>query len=226
MNEKTQTKQKGIVLGIIAGILILYIFSNLTINKKINYIDNFLQDKIADELKNTKDIAQLVLRNGVNSQVESFLINSCSNADNIKYEELLSSLNSGLSNSSLKELNQLFNHCGYRDVGKRSLMTLQLKQSVEKLELFNVLSAETLGKDLVPNLKDWQTFLKEEEEINKNFIKLAEIQREIIISLQEGEAADSVILEGLKQRAGEVRGEMDLATATIFELQTKLLGNE
>ncbi len=225
-NEKKQGKQKGIIFGIIAGVLILYIFSNLSVNKKINYINQSLVEKINTELKETRDTAQLVIRNDVNEQVESFLVNSCSNTDKIKYEQLLSSLNGELSNSSLQELNQLFNYCGYRDVEKRSLMTLQLKQSVDKLALFNTLGKETLGKDLVSDLEDWQSFLKKEEEVNKNFIKLVEIQREIILSLLNGEKNDSLILEGLKQRAGEIRGEMDLATVAISELQTKLFKDE
>lgn len=223
MNEKTQKKQRGLILGVIVGILIIYLFSNLTVNKKLNYINDNLNSLISEELENTKDLAKIVVRNGTNEQTKNFLIRACSSEETANYEELLSNINKELSHSSLQELNQLFNHCGYYDIEKRSLMTFQLRQSVEKLELFNHLGQGALKKDLVVNLTDWQTFLNKEEEINKSFIKLAEIQREIIIALLNGEKNGSVILEGLRQRAGEIRGEADLLTSDVSEISSKLL---
>ena len=221
MNENKQLQWKRIILGTVIGFAVVYTTSKLVVNKKINHIETTLEEKVTEEQKTAKKIAELVNRNGADETVES-LIKPCSSVDSIKYEELLSSLNENLPHNSLVELKRLFNNCGHKDVEKRYLTTFQLKLSIDKLSYLNDVSLKTLNKESVKEMATWQSLLTKEQEINKNFTKLVEIQQEIIEALLLGEKEDSKIVEGLRLRAGEVRNEMYSTTKETSELQNQL----
>lgn len=206
-----------------AGVVIIYLFASLVIEKRLQDMRVYLDSQIISETKVLSDLAAITGKGGSNEQADT-IVSDCSHENRTKYESLLSSLDSGLAINDLKSLEILFNSCGDVFSSRRSSMAMQLEREYKTLEqLF--LQRSLLGDNDEKNttLSKWKELVDNEMIISNHFRTLVKIQKQIIDAVISGKTIDSDEVVKLRTEAKEINDKMVLVTELSSVMRSALI---
>lgn len=213
---------KQVIIGVLAGVLLVYLTAGLVVSNKLSSLENYLDTKISDQETKLNQLAAIAGRGGSNEFTENY-VKDCPAEERKKFDNLLSSLDTELSFADLRELDNLFVFCGSVYADRRASMVAQLKQEVEVLDVY-VTERELLDDDYKENspIPKWNELLAGEEEIKDLFYEQVGIQNEIIKMLLSGKAVNSSKVTELQDKAGQVQGKLSSATEKTSGLRSEL----
>lgn len=216
-------KNKQTMYGVIAGVLLVLICSSLVVEKRLHDTRASYDTLIMESELAVIDVAKEIGRGGVLGSVKEVIL-ECPSDKNLKYDELLASLDKGLSANELQTLNDLFNQCGSIPAARRAVMSLILEQKVTLLEE-SVAHRSLLGKESYDDarLESWKTLVEKEKEISKQFYALVSLQSSIIKALVGGSSASSEAITTIQTEVQIVQQKLAAATAEASELRTALV---
>lgn len=216
-------KNNQIIIGIIAGLVIVFIASSFVVEKRLQDARTNLDDKISSQEAKAVEMALIFSQGGITSEAAN-IVPECTNAEATQYDDLLSSLDKGLSRQSLEQLSILFKQCGNTVASRRAIMSLQLSKEVELLG-FLVSERQSLGGYDEPalDIEKWNELVAMESEISHSFSQLVVEQGRIITALMENIPATSVTVENIRSTAQKVRESLNSVTAEAYELRAELV---
>lgn len=216
-------RNRPYILGMTVGVVIIYLFSSLVIEKRLHSMKVYLDSEIVSETKILSDLALTTGKGGSNEQADT-VVSDCSHENRTKYESLLSSLDSGLAATDLKSLEVLFNSCGDVFSSRRSSMAMQLEREYKVLEQLS-LQRNFLGDYDKKNstLSKWKELVDNEIIISDHFRSLVKIQKQIIDAVISAKTIDSDEVVKLRTEAKEINDKMVLVTELSSVMRSALI---
>ena len=215
---------KQVTIGVLTGIVLVFIFSSLVVEKRLSDAKVALATASNDQAAKVMTIAKdLGEGRAVEFARSQNVITDCKSEESIEYDRLLSALDTGLNSSDLQNLKNLFNHCGSIPAASRAFMVYALEQEVEKLN-FLISQQELLGDSGEEEvmLTAWQDLVVKEKEVNAQFYALVAIQGKIIDTLQSNNSGD---IATIQSEAQAVQQKYATAIAAASELRSTLVGS-
>ncbi len=223
--ENFYLKNKALIFGALFGLVLIYSLSVLIVENKLSVLKVSLDNEIEREIEILSELAVTTGKGGFNLEAET-IINDCRSDERGKFETLLSSLDSGLSQTELSSLNDLFSSCGYVFANRRTSMQMQMERE------FNFLNDMVETRKLVGdfdensiNLSKWQELITTEKEINANFQNMVSVQKEIIDLLLSKKASDSDEVQSALVKAQELKGALNTATERASSIRSTLISS-
>jgi hypothetical protein len=214
-------KRKHLYAGIIVGTLIVFLTSSLIVEKRLSDLRSSIDKEITAGLDTLKEMAPM-MANGDQNEVISSLIKNCPATENSNYDRLLGSLDNGLAQNELKELEMLFKLCGHIPADRRAGMVYLMEQQLNDLNLLAE-RREFLGsfskEDL--SLEDWARLLSKEKEISELFLGLVESQGQIIDGLISRIGTDE--LAAIQVEAQNIKAKLVVAAEEASVLRSTLI---
>lgn len=222
MTETTK-RQYTFIGGIILGVLIIYFLSTAISDKKLNSVKILLDNEIENQIILIKELASITGRGGGNDLADA-VIPKCPIESRQKFDALLASLDKGLKNSELVELNNLFNQCGYVFIAQRTVMLSQLQREVEIIEQM-ILQRSVLGESENPatDISKWKELVSLEKNIRDEFEELVMVQRQIILTLMDVNDLTAKEIIELRDKASSIKGKLIVVTERASKLRSELL---
>ncbi len=213
---------RQILSGVLVGIVATFIVSSLVVEKRLHNLRVVLDDSIS---KQEQNILELILVIGAGSGPETDtvaeIIPTCQSENSQQYDELLASLDKGLTQGQLANLNNLFNQCGSIPAQRRGVMVLLLEKEVQFHE-DKVSQRVLLGKDTYSQemLQDIKSLTQKEREVQTHFNALVKLQGEIIQTLLSGAAISSDAINTIQNQVQTVQKMYAAAIAEASQLRT------
>ncbi len=214
-------KNKHLIVGLVVGFICVYAISSLIIKEKLDGLKIHLDEKISLQQEVIKELVTKANGSIPDERVSSIVID-CPADETMQYDNLLSSLDKGLSRAQLQGLDILFKRCGAIPASKRASMTLLLELEVSRFgELVNerALLGGVTANDY--NVSKWNALVEREKEISKLFFKLVNSQGQIISALNDGGTLKSV--EPFQIEAAKIQSELSSVTESAQEIRSVLI---
>lgn len=215
-------KKNQIIAGIVVGLLVIYLTSNLIVDKKLNALRSDLDTKIEEQTKVAVEMTNFFSKGGVTDEAAK-IAQDCPVGDTNEYDTLLSALDNGLVKSDLNRLDTLFKQCGSVASTKRAVMAIQFESNIALLSQL-VEQRNTLGKFDIENtnIDKWESLSTKEMEISNSFSRLVIEQGRIISAMVENVSPTSMAVENIRASAQAVRESLNSVTSEAFELRSEL----
>lgn len=215
---------KQVTIGVLAGIVLVFIFSSLVVEKRLSDAKDALRTASNEQELKVMTIAKdLGEGRAVEFAKSQNVITDCKSEESMEYDALLSALDTGLNSADLQNLKNLFNHCGSIPAASRAFMVYALEQEVETLE-FLISQQELLGgsdREQIA-LSAWRDLVAKEKEVNTQFYALVAIQGKIIDALKSNSGED---IESIQSEAQVVQQKYAAAIAAASELRSTLVAS-
>lgn len=226
-NQPNQTNRKldyKTILAFLAGVLAVYFVVTFVVNQRLNELKFQTQLLISEQEILLASIAEIVARNGADEITER-IIRDCSLPERIRFDELLSSLDRGLSQVQLVELERLFGRCGNFFAERKSVMAARLEREIEIYEMFvrqlsNVTKADATADY---NVDEWIMLSELESKQSQLFLELVAVQDRIITLLLEGSLASSEEVQATLQEARQIQESLFVANSQASSLRSNLV---
>jgi predicted DNA-binding transcriptional regulator len=168
-------------------------------------------------------IAETTARNGADSITEQ-IIKDCSLSERSTFDTLLGSLDNGLTQTELVELERLFGRCGGFYSERKSVMVSRLAREIEVYETY-VEHLETLLDADVANefqISLWNKLAEEEQKQSELFSQLVIKQDQIISTLLDGKSASSEEIEQILREVNEIQGTLVVTNKQVAKVRAEL----
>lgn len=215
-------KNKQLILGVLIGLVAMYVLSSIVVQKRLSDLRTHLDTKIEEQQNIVKELAIETGSGGVNEKIET-VIAACPSAEATQYDILLSSLDKGLTKSDMQTLTVLFNRCGDIPASRRAGMALLLEREVSFLN--EIMKQRALLGDYNINettISDWNKLAQKEQEISALFLDLVDSQERIITALVLTGSPTGESIEAIQADATRVREELSSITVEAAQLRTSL----
>jgi len=211
-----------IIGGLIAGVLIVYVSASVVVEKRLYDLRLHVDTAYEVQQELVTQTAKLLSQGAANEAIVA-VVPECPSGDALRYDDLLSALDKGLSRPDLLSLQTLFNRCGDVASSRRSGMSLLLSREVAFLTQLSK-QKSLLGSEVdEERLSDWQTLAEKEREISALFSKLVLAQGTIIDSLSDNVAPTAMTVENIRASAQKVREELNVLTGEASQLRSTLI---
>jgi len=195
-----------------------------------NFAENRFQDLesqtrllISEQQAVLATIAETTARNGADSITEQ-IIKDCSLSERSTFDTLLGSLDKGLTQTELVELERLFGRCGGFYSERKSVMVSRLAREIEVYETY-VEHLETLLDADVANefqISLWNKLAEEEQKQSELFSQLVIKQDQIISTLLDGKSASSEEIEQILREVNEIQGTLVVTNKQVAKVRAEL----
>jgi len=195
-----------------------------------NFAENRFQDLesqtrllISEQQAVLATIAKTTARNGADSITEQ-IIKDCSLSERSTFDTLLGSLDNGLTQTELVELERLFGRCGGFYSERKSVMVSRLAREIEVYETY-VEHLETLLDADVANefqISLWNKLAEEEQKQSELFSQLVIKQDQIISTLLDGKSASSEEIEQILREVNEIQGTLVVTNKQVAKVRAEL----
>jgi hypothetical protein len=211
-----------IIGGLIAGVLIVYVSASVVVEKRLYDLRLHVDTAYEVQQELVIQTAKLLSQGAANEAIAA-VVPECPSGDALRYDDLLSTLDKGLSRPDLLALQTLFNRCGDVASSRRSGMSLILSQEVAFLTQLSKQKG-LLGSEVDEGrLSDWQNLVEKERQISALFSKLVLAQGAIIDSLSDNVAPTAMAVENIRASAQKVREELNVLTGEASVLRSALI---
>lgn len=191
-------KQKRILL-ISSSLLLLAALVYGYVEYRLKNLEDTLSSHVAE---------QEVLLTELLSTTSTPYIHDCAIAERIEFDDLLGSLDQGLSSVELSRLEYLFSLCGSFFADRESLLATTLSREVEVYVSYveQLQALKTLPAD--ENVQEWQRVAAAETSHAASFVQLVSLQHEIIKALKNGQSVDSDEIRSILEEVQKVQTAM------------------
>lgn len=226
-NEDKQTNSNfsfKTIIAFLLGILVVYFVASLVVNQRLNELQLQTQLLISEQEVLLAAIAQTVSRNGADEITEK-IISDCNLAERIRFDELLSSLDRGLNQTQLTELERLFGRCGNFFAERKSIMAARLEREIEVYEMFvrqldNITQDDSLD---TYQIDVWNNLAELETKQSQLFFELVAVQDRIITLLLDGNSPNSEEVQLTLQEANELQQTLIVTNAQASNVRSTLV---
>lgn len=213
----------ALLLFVVGGVA-LYLYLNGALEEKIDDLTSSLKVQITEQEAKIATIAEITARNGADTVTE-LIIKDCTPSDRGKFDDLLSSLDSGLSPSELTELERLFGRCGAFFAERKSVMVSRLAREVEVYrtyvgQLQTLTSASAVEEYQVVK---WQELADAEARQSALFNETVTQQDNIISALLAGKRVDSEEISTILNNVQETQETLLVANKQASVLRSELI---
>lgn len=217
------TENKIYLVGILCGILLVFVVSELTAQKRLSNFNQTLDQQIAKHLEELSVLATAIGQTTGNDEANS-LFPACPSGENGEYENLLSRLDNGLSQAELSRLEVVFANCAGTVAGRRLSLAYQLDRHTQALADLAKLEAVNKAKTIdLAQLVKWQELSTTEQKIGSELSEVTNLQKQIILALKSGLAKESEEVDGLRVDAHNLLAVMAEDIAVAAELRAELI---
>lgn len=215
-------KKNQIIAGVVVGLLVIYLTSNLIVDKKLQGLRSDLDTKIEEQTKKAVEMTNFFSNGGVTDEAAK-IAQDCPVGDTNEYDTLLSGLDNGLAKNDLNRLDTLFKQCGSVTSNKRAVMAIQFESNIALLSQL-VEQRNMLGKFDIEktNIDKWETLADREMEISNSFSRLVIEQGRIISAMVENVSPTSITVENIRASAQAVRESLNSVTSEASKLRSEL----
>jgi hypothetical protein len=221
---KKQKTMITLLAGIVTAVVIVYVVSLQVTNARLEQLSSHTETTLAEQQTLLVAIAEATARNGADSVTES-VIKDCPANERNQFDDLLSNLNHGLSNTELTTLERLFGRCGAFYAQRKAVMVSRLAREIEVYEYYVEQLSLITGNDQseIYSIEEWQTLVAEEQKISSLFAELVSLQDEIITSLLAGNSSQSDELSAILLKANEVQETLVVANTQAGMMREQIL---
>lgn len=217
------TKNKIYLVGILCGVLLVFVFSELTVQKRLSNLNQTIDRQNAEHLKELSALATAIGQTTGND-VSNALFPACPSGENSEYENLLSRLDNGLSQAELGRLEVVFANCAGTVAGRRLSLAYQLDYHTQALADLAKLEVANKAKSIdLEQLAKWQELSATEQKIGKELSEVTNLQKQIILALKSGLVKESEEVDGLRIEAHNLLAVMAEDIAVAAELRAGLI---
>lgn len=222
-NEKHNLLTSKNLTFFVLILLVLYFVTSGIIDSRFTDLENSTEVTIANQQTLLVAIAETTSRNGADSVTES-IIKDCSVTERIEFNNLLGSLDKGLSRSELLELERLFGRCGSFSADRKAVMVSRLSRETEIYKEYVAYLSKIRNEDVAAdyNVAGWEKLSEEEVKQSEFFTRLVLLQDQIISSLLDGNSATSDEIMLILQEVQDVRGSRLVANQQAAKIRAEL----
>jgi hypothetical protein len=169
-------------------------------------------------------LAETTARNGADSITET-IVRDCELDQRDRFDTLLGSLDAGLSQSELVELERLFASCGSFFAERKSIMVSRLERELD-LYISYTEQLETLTDESYQEsaqIQAWTNLVDFEKQQDAHFSTLVRLQENIINALLAGNITDSEEIQTILAEVREARENLAFANTRAAELRQEVL---
>lgn len=223
-NKKAYIKNLAVFL---IGVIVMFFAVTALANFRFNAIEKNTREQIANQESVLVEIAVITARNGADAVTES-IVHDCTINERVRFDALLSRLDSNLSNAELIELERLFGRCGSFYSERKSVMVSRLIREIEVytnyVNQLSIILNEDVGEEY--SLLQWQNLALEEQKNGDLFAKLVELQDRIITTLLEGKSANSEEIEEILLEVNQTQQSLAVINTQISQIRSGLVALE
>lgn len=221
--SKAMSNLKLVGVCILGVALVYFLVNNLTENRFQN-LESQTRLSISQQQALLLTIAETTARNGADAVTEQ-IVKDCSLSERSTFDTLLGSLDSGLTQKQLVELERLFGRCGGFYSERKSVMVSRLTREIEVYETYvkqleTVLSVSVAGEFQIPQ---WNKLAQEEQKQSDLFSKLVTKQDQIIITLLSGKSAGSVEIKEILREVNEIQNMLVVTNKQVSNIRAELM---
>jgi hypothetical protein len=225
MNTKfTSVSNLKLIGALVLGIALVYFLVNTLADNRFQNLESQTRLLISQQQAILATIAETTARNGADSVTEQ-IVKDCSLAERSSFDTLLGSLDSGLSQSQLVELERLFGRCGGFYAERKSVMVSRLAREIEVYETYVYQLETVLSADAADEFQiaQWNKLAREEQKQSDLFSKLVLKQDEIITTLLSGKSANSVEIIEILREVNEIQGTLVVTNQQVANIRSDLV---
>lgn len=212
------------LIFIALGIGCVYLLVSSAIDNRFSELELNTRLLIEEQETLLSTIAVTTARNGADEVTES-IITDCSIEERSRFDDLLSSLNDGLSRAQLTELERLFGRCGSFYSERKALMVARLTRELEiyeaRIEQLALITGELQAEAYA--IEDWNRLVAAEQNQSQLFAELVQQQDEIITTLLAGSSADSPEIRAILQEVREIQETLIVANKQASTIRSELV---
>jgi len=221
------TNRKVIITAVLTLVVLIFVgyFSiKLAVNERLQELQLETQVLIAEQETLLTSIAEITARNGADELTER-IIKDCSLNERNKFDELLSSLEKGLTKTQLVELERLFGRCGPFFAERKAVMVTRMSREIEVLELLVNQLSNLTSTDATKEyqLEDWKKLSELEIKQSDLFSSLVSLQDGIITELLEDNIASSANITAILKEVNTVQQELTAANSEASTVRATLV---
>lgn len=208
------------LLLLIIGALLL---SMLIVSERTQSYRVAVETQLQSQVTYLQELAVSVAQNRP-QRADVLPITGCPSNQKVTFDALLSQLDSGLSQSELLELEQLFNACAHTQVERKGLAVTQLDREIELLASYAALLSALNGSDVADdyNLPLWEQLGSHEAAQREAMSELVIAQKEIIDTLLAGKSADSPEMVTILNKVAQTQEQLMTANTQATNVRTQL----
>jgi len=201
-----------------------YLAANYIADERIKTVKEHTSELIHEQEALLATIAETTARNGADDIIDQTIID-CPIDERVRFDELLSRLNTGLSVTELQELDRLFGRCGNFYAVRKSVMVSRLEREVGLYRLFVEQLAKLSGADAVTAfpVSEWERLVVLERKQSQLFSQLVLDQDKIIATLLAGKSATSQEILTILQEVQSTQQTLIVTNAQAAEVRTLLV---
>lgn len=203
--------------------LVIFLATSYFVKEQQQEIVANIALNIAEQEKTLTTIAEITDSNGVDSVVESIIID-CSLKKRARFDTLLNNLGT-LTPTELEETSDLFDACAHFSAERKAVMVSRMRREFEVYRnlvgLLEIVDAiETLREY---DIEKWAQLVNFEEKRSDIFKAQVVVQNNIIVALQNGEKVGSDTIAQLLADAKNINEEAIVTNHKIDTLRGSLL---
>jgi len=223
MNTKTNSRIKLVVVWVL-GIALVYFLVNVITERRLQDLELQTRVLISQQEAVLATIAETTARNGADSVTEQ-IIKDCSVSERSTFDTLLGSLNNGLSQSQLVELERLFGRCGGFFAERKSVMVSRLAREIEIYQTYVDQLSTILNKDTATEfeINQWDKLAQEEQKQSDLFSQLVVKQDQIISTLLTGKSASSPEIIEILREVKEIQETLIVTNKQVSTIRAELI---
>jgi hypothetical protein len=214
-------KKSAFLLGfglVVIVVLVAFIITEL----RTSSYESQLRAAVADQNAFLVTVAELTARNAADSVTES-IVQDCPVGERVRFDLLLGSLDQGLTQTELTELDALFASCGSFFAERKAVMVARLQREIEILEGYNRLYEQFADSDAIAEqMEGWRELLEGEQMQSVLISELVRLQKDIIDELLAGRNATSPEILSILSEVRESREALLLANTQTDALRSTL----
>jgi hypothetical protein len=202
----------------------VYLIVTFVVNQRLSELQLETRLLISEQETLLATIAETTARNG-GDEVTERIIKDCPFTERVRFDELLSKLNQGLTLVELTELERLFGRCGSFFAERKSVMVSRLQREVQIYETFvnqlNNLTESDNNKTY--KVGEWQRLAELETKQSQLFSELVQAQDEIISQLLAGNSPDSEAVQTTIQNANKIQETLIVTNTQASTVRSNLV---
>lgn len=221
--SKTRTNFK-VIAAFVFGVALVYFLVNTVTQNRFQELESQARLLISEQQSVLAVIAETTARNGADAVTER-VVRDCTVAERTTFDTLLGSLNNGLSQVQLIELERLFGRCGGFFAERKSVMVARLAREIEVYETYVNQLSTIVGENVSEEfqIEGWNNLSAAEKKQSELFSQLVTMQDSIISILLTGKSIDSPEMIETLREVKEIQETLAVTNQQVSKVRTQLI---
>jgi uncharacterized protein YgiM (DUF1202 family) len=215
MTPNTKRVTVLLAVSVIALVSVFFLMKYYVAQQQLTVAKSLENSVINQELLLVK-LSDLTRINGADEATAKIIID-CSATERQRFDVLLDSLSTAISDFELNELNTLFYKCGGFYADRKAVMATRLTREVEVLAEYMTLQSTVSGEtaNQSKTISAWSNVADGELKTAEYFNTLVTLQGKIITELRAGKKATAPEIVATLSEVSKVRGQMMVLSKQI-----------